>query len=159
MPIHYTDTPFTFSYYIMTDIGPEYVTPSIHWYDITKTLISTTTGEPQEVLTSWLRHDVTGSSPSNAAYAHVQVDWAVDVSNLIQLDSALFESSPFVLEYFDGNGGPGYRSDFLWEGSVSAGRSHFYKNRLAIQLRIVDYLKEVLSLGSTVAIYLGQPKT
>ena len=159
MPIHYTDTPFTFSYYIMTDIGPEYVTPSIHWYDDTKTLISTTTGELQEVLTSWLRHDVTGSSPSNAAYAHVQVDWAVDVSNLIQLDSALFESSPFVLEYFDGSGGPGYQSDFLWEGSVSAGRSHFYKNRLAIQLRIVDYLEEVLSLGSTVAIYLGQAKT
>ena len=161
MPIHYPETPYTFSYYIMTDIGPEFVTPSIHWYDDTKTLISaaTTTGELQEVSTSWVRHDVTGSSPVNAAYAHVQVNWNVDVSNLIQLDSAIFENSPFVLEYFDGNGGPGYQSDFLWEGSASAARSHFYKNRLAIQLRIVDYLEEVLSLGSTVAIYLGQANT
>lgn len=159
MPIHYPETPYTFSYYIMTDIGPEYVTPSIHWYDDTKTLISVTTGALEEVLTSWLRHDVTGTAPSNAAYAHVQVDWNVDVSNLIQLDSALFENSPFVLEYFDGNGGPGYSSDFLWEGSANDARSHFYKNRLSIQLRIVEYLAEVLSLGSTVAIYLGQANT
>jgi P2-related tail formation protein len=159
MPIHYPETPYTFSYYIMTDIGPEYVTPSIHWYDDTKTLISTDTGSPEEVLTSWLRHDITGTAPAEAAYAHVQVDWNVDVSNLIQLDSAMFENSPFVLEYFDGNGGPGYSSDFLWEGSVGAARSHFYKNRLSIQLRIVEYLKEVLTLGSTAAIYLGQANT
>jgi hypothetical protein len=143
----------------MTDIGPEYVTPSIHWYDDTKTLISTDTGSPEEVLTSWLRHGITGTAPAEAAYAHVQVDWNVDVSNLIQLDSAMFENSPFVLEYFDGNGGPGYSSDFLWEGSVGAARSHFYKNRLSIQLRIVEYLKEVLTLGSTAAIYLGQANT
>lgn len=159
MPIHYPETPYTFSYYIMTDIGPEFVTPSIHWYDDTKTLISTDTGLPEEVLTSWLRHDITATAPADAAYAHVQVNWNVDVSNLIQLDSAIFENSPFVLEYFDGNGGPGYRSDFLWEGSASAGRSHFYKNRLSIQLRIVEYLEEVLTLGSTVAIYLGQADT
>lgn len=159
MPIHYPNTPYTFSYYAMTDIGPELITTSIHWYDSTKTLISVETGDPEEVTTSWTRYNLAGFAPSTAAYAHVQVDWNVDVSNLLQFDSALFENSPFVLEYFDGNGGPGYRSDFLWEGSVSAGRSHFYKNRLAIQLRIVDYLEEALSLGSTVAIYLGQAKT
>jgi hypothetical protein len=159
MPIHYTSTPYTFSYYAMTTVGSESITPSIHWYDSTKTFISTTTGAAETSTTEWSRHDVTGQSPATAAYAHVQLNWSATVGEVIQIDSALFESSPFVLEYFDGNGGPGYSSDFLWEGSVGAGRSHFYKNRLAIQLRIVDYLEEVLSLGSTVAIYLGQPKT
>jgi hypothetical protein len=159
MPIYYPDSSYTFSVYGKTITGTKEITAYISWYDVSKTLISTTVGAAVTVTSNWTRGYVTGTAPSTAAYAHVQINWSAAVGDIIELDSALFEKSPFVLPYFDGENGnePG---DLFWEGGVAnAGRSHLYKNRIAVENRLTKNLKEFLPMGTTYALYLAQPQT
>ena len=159
MPIYYPESSYTFSVYSKTMSGTENITLSISWYNSSKVLISTTTGASTTISSSWTRAYVTGTAPSTAAYAHVQVDWTAAIGDILELDAALFEKSPFVLPYFDGENGnePG---DLFWEGGVAnAGRSHLYKNRIAVQNRLTSTLKEFLPMGTTYALYLAQPQT
>jgi hypothetical protein len=159
MPIYYPDSSYTFSVYGKTITGTKEITASISWYDVSKTLISTTVGAAVTATSNWTRGYVTGTAPSTAAYAHVQINWSAAVGDIIELDSALFEKSPFVLPYFDGENGnePG---DLFWEGGVAnAGRSHLYKNRISVENRLTKNLKEFLPMGTTYALYLAQPQT
>jgi hypothetical protein len=167
MPIYYPNTNYTFSVYLQKYeyvTGDELVTPYISWYDNTNTLISTTTGSTTNVTsfeTVWDRAYVTSTAPSNAYSAVVGVNWVAVSTHIMWLDSALFENASALSSFFDGSSGPGTSNDLLWEGgATNAARSHFYKNRFAVQTRLGDYaLKNQLNLGSTVAIYLAQPKT
>ena len=171
MPIYYPSISYTFSVYCAIDdqytSTAETVTPYIKWYDSSHTLISTTTatvptGNVTAYDDNWNRLVVTGISPSNVAYAEVGVTWTpTTASQHIFLDYALFESSSLPFDYFDGSSGYGTSTDYLWEGATSsAGRSHYYKNRFAVQSRIGNStFVDQLPLGSTVAIYLAQPAT
>lgn len=164
MPIHYPSTNYIFSVYGKVASGSITVTPAITWYDISKSVISTDTGTAQVVDATgilWDRVSVLGLAPSNAAYAHVQLSYTTTVGAKLWLDDALFENNSNLLPYFDGYSGPGVSTDFYWEGGVANGsRSHYYKNAFAIQSRIFGKaLSDQLILGSTLAVYLAQPKT
>ena len=160
MPIHYPSSEYTFSLYSKVDIDVEQVRLFISWYNISNVLIQTDTSDAQGVTTSWGRPYLTVTSPANAAYAVVGVEWSVIGGNTLTVDSALFERTPFLLEFFDGDVGPADINDLFWEGGVpNQGRSHLYKNRVAVQTRINEVLTDFLPLGSTFALYLAQPKT
>jgi hypothetical protein len=164
MGIYYPDTAYTFSIYAQTAGGTsETVVPYIYWYNSNKTLISYLAGDPIVVnAASWGRASVSSVAPSTAAYADVQLVWVpAGSSGNIYVDSALFENSPFVLDYFDGNTGYSNIAELIWEGgNPDAGRSHYYKNRVSIQNRLHSgVLNEYVGQGSTYALYLGQPKT
>lgn len=164
MPIYYPSTNYIFSFYAKVDSGTITVNPAIVWYDLSKSVISTQNGVSYDITstgTSWDRTAFIGLAPSNAAYAHVQFSYTTTVGTNLWVDSALFEQGSNLLEYFDGSGGPGVSTDFYWEGGVVNGsRSHYYKNAFAIQSRIFGKaLSDQLILGSTLAVYLAQPKT
>jgi hypothetical protein len=164
MPIHYPGTSYTFSVYTQLDAASnEAVTPSISWYNSSNTLISTTAGTVTTVSSTtpgWTRLEVTGTAPSTAHSAAVSVTWAAGNGEVLYLDSALFENAPIAFTFFTGASGYGDNPDYVWEGAVNGSRSHYYKNRYAIQVRTANStFQDKLPMGTTVAIYLGQPKT
>ena len=164
MPIHYPGVQYTFSVYSqLASAGSENATPKIVWYNSSNGEISSTTGTVTAVDTAspdWERLIVTGIAPDNAHSAAVVVEWAAANGEIIYFDSALFEASSNADPYFDGASGTGDNPDYVWETSANASRSHYYKNRYAVQTRTSNStFKDKLPLGTTVAIYLGQPKT
>jgi hypothetical protein len=166
MDIHYPSTYYTFSVYIkpITGTVSPTVRPIIYWYDSTKTAISSNLASLITVTNtnSWTRIDCSAVAPANAAYANASVLWTNGAaSDQIALDNALFENSPFVLQYFDGSQGFGSTAELFWEGQVpNLARSHYYKNRVAISDRLAKgALDEWLTSGSSYALYLAQPKT
>jgi hypothetical protein len=164
MPIHYPGTSYTFSVYSQLDsASSEPLTPSIKWYNSSNSLISTTSGTVTTVESTspeWVRLEVTGVAPSTAHSASVSVQWAAASGDILYLDSALFENAPIAFTFFTGASGYGDNPDYVWEGSVNGSRSHYYKNRYAIQTRTANStFTDKLPMGTTVAIYLGQPKT
>jgi hypothetical protein len=164
MPIHYPGVQYTFSVYSqLASAGSENATPKIVWYNSSNGEISSTTGTVTAVDTAspdWERLIVTGVAPDDAHSAAVVVEWAAANGEIIYFDSALFEASSNADPYFDGASGTGDNPDYVWETSANASRSHYYKNRYAVQTRTSNStFKDKLPLGTTVAIYLGQPKT
>lgn len=165
MPIHYPSTSYTFSVYAQVATGTETVTPAIVWYDSSKVAIGSPISGTATAITAtgtaWNRPYVTAIAPSNAAYAHAQLSWTAVIGEVLWLDAALFENTSSVSTYFDGSYGPATANDLFWEGGVVNGsRSHYYKHRYAIQDRLAGAsLDSQLNTGTTVAIYLAQPKT
>lgn len=168
MPIHYPSTSYIFSIYLQKDAaitGNAVVTPYIAWYDSSGVQIGfDVTGTPKTVTASgitWDRAFVTAIAPANTYSAVVGVNWTAVSGHSLWFDSSLFENSSALAPFFNGSTGPGTSNDLLWEGgATNAARSHLYKNRFAIQTRLGDYAVEnQLNLGSTVAIYLAQPRT
>jgi len=162
MGIYYPGTDYAFSVYVRPLTANETVTVKINWYNTSHTLISTSSGNPTVVTANvWNQPSVIDIAPTTAAYATVELDYTTTVGNVVLVDQALFENAGSVLSYFDGFGGNGATSDFFWEGGVTnAARSHYYKNRFAIQTRLYGAtLTSQLNLGSTAAIYLAQPQT
>ena len=166
MPIHYPDTSYTFSVYAQRDTNNESVTVSIKWYTAaaTPSLISTSTSSAFTITASgndWNRPYITAVAPTTAAYAVVSLDWQAANGRTLRLDSAMFENTPIVSWYFDGSSGYGGSiPDYEWQGTANGSRSHYYKNKFAVQDRTSNStFKDKLPLGSTVAIYLSQPKT
>jgi hypothetical protein len=164
MPIHYPDTNYIFSVYSKVNSGSINLTSTIYWYNSSKTLISSQSSDPFTVDatgTTWDRASVLGFAPSNAAYAEIRFAYTTSIGTIVWFDSALFENSALVADFFSGSNGPGNLTDFYWEGgSVNQARSHYYKNAFAIQSRIANKaFTDQLILGSTVAVYLAQPKT
>ena len=163
MKIFYPSSAYTFSIYAKAG---EATTGSIEitWYNSAKTQLSVTNATIDEITTSdWQRFSVSGIAPATAAYATVAFVWfSAGSSKTMQVKEALFENSGLVLDYFDGTNGriiPG--SDLFWEGSQpNQGRSHYYKNCRAIQVRInKGALDDWITSGSTYAVYLAQPNT
>jgi hypothetical protein len=161
--IYYPNTSYTFSAYVKATSSTESVVAKINWYSAAHTLISTSASSVFAVDgTQWVRPYVTGTAPATAAYASVELDWSTVTSgDILYVDQTVFENSGNLLPYFDGSGGPGAVSDFVWEGNVlNAARSHYYKNKTAVQVRLFSStLLQQITLGSTVAIYLAQPNT
>lgn len=164
MKILYQDTSYTFSLSVK---GGTQTSGSgsvnILWYNSAKTLLSTSTQAITFNSTGYSRVSVSAIAPTTAAYASVSLVWTASASSrTVLVKEALFENSGLLLDYFDGTNGriiPG--SDLFWEGSApNQGRSHYYKNRVAIQVRITKgALDDWIIGGSTYAIYLAQPNT
>ena len=164
MPIHYPGTVYTFSVYSqLSSAGSENVTPYIRWYNSSNALISSVTGtltSVSETAPEWVRVEVTGTAPTTAHSAVVSIEWAAANGEILYLDSALFENAPIAFTFFNGSSGYGDNPDYVWEGAVNGSRSHYYKNRYAIQTRTANStFQDKLPMGTTVAIYLGQSKT
>jgi hypothetical protein len=159
--IFYPNTSYTFSIYGIVGSGTEQVTPKIIWLNTSRSVISTSTGTPTTIKTSWTRTSVTATAPTNAAYAYVELDWTTTVGKTLTVDRALFENSAFALDYFSGSTGPAEVGSLFWEASnTNYGRSHLYRNRVATQNRLVNGgLRDFVPLGSTFALYLAQPQT
>lgn len=166
MPIYYPGTDYTFS--VSAKVPPTngaQLIPSIEWYDSTNTLIHTDINglfDVTALTTNWKRPYVTAVAPSNAYSAKVAVKWSpMSIGDSVSLDEALFENSSFVQEFFSGSEGPADAGSLMWEGGVAdAGRSHYYRNRVSTANRLIfGGLTEFIPLGSTFALYFGQPKT
>lgn len=163
MAIYYPQTSYTFSCYVQPLTSSENVVPTITWYDITHTLIYTTTGSSFSAGTNaWTRPFLTDTAPANAAYAVVGVSWSSPTTgHQLLFDTSIFENNANVLPFFDGFfGNAAISTDLLWEGTASASRSHYYKNFKVVQTRLYSgALTQQLPLGSTYAVYLAQPQT
>jgi hypothetical protein len=164
MPIHYPGTAYTFSVYSqLAAAGSENLTPRIIWYDASNAQIDAVDGTTVTVDSAspdWERLEVTATAPTTAHSAAVSVEWAAANTEVLYLDSALFENAPVAFTFFNGSSGFGDNPDYVWEGTANASRSHYYKNRYSIQVRTANAtFKDKLPMGTTVAIYLGQPKT
>jgi len=161
-PIYYPNNSYTWSIYAQAMTAAESIQASITWYDTSHTIISTATGTPVSApVGSWVQPYVTATAPSNAAYATVKVAWTTTSDNKVYFDMALFEKSGVLQTYFDGSGGPGFNTDFSWEGgNLNAGRSHFYKNFYNTRARLVQgVVHGALLSGQTAAVYFAQPQT
>lgn len=168
MPV-FANNDYTFSLYVAaTDSGnaPTPVTPYIHWYDVSGALLSTDTGSHLTATHTFVRPYVTGIAPANAVTAKVGVTWTATAAgsathgNQIVVDSALFEKSAFVNTYFDGSNGVAELSDLFWEGNTpNASRSHYYRNRFAVESRLIAKLPNWIHYGSTFQLLFAQPNT
>ena len=159
---------YTFSIFTCaTDPGdvPTEVTPYVKWYDSSSTLIKTTTGTPGVATATFVRPFVTDTSPTDAVTAKVGITWTATAAgsdgngNQVVVDSALFERSAFVNSYFDGSNGVAELSDLFWEGTANASRSHYYRNRFAIQSRLIKTIPNWVNYGSTFELFFAQPNT
>jgi hypothetical protein len=119
------------------------------------------TATPTVTAKDWIRPYVTATAPATAAYAAVEVAWATANTRTVKFDSALFENSAGLLDYFDGSNGPCSPADLYWEGnSTNSARSHLYKNRFAVISRLIgSKLPENVVTGTPVSVYLAQPQT
>jgi hypothetical protein len=95
VPIQSLQT-YTASAYMLPAVTPLSNTLSIRWYDVHGNFISTSTGVPTtSVIGTWTRLSVTGTSPTNAAFACLR--WQVQVTAGAQvnyLDAIQLEVSP-----------------------------------------------------------------
>ena len=165
MPV-FANNQYTFSIHACaTDLGdsPTPVTPYISWYDSTNALISTTQGNPLTATSTLVRPFVSDVAPDTAVTAKAGITWTATGAgsptngNQVVVDSGLFEKSAFVNSYFDGSNGVAELSDLFWEGSANQSRSHYYRNRFAVQSRLVKKLPDWTHYGSTFELFFAQP--
>jgi hypothetical protein len=166
MGIYYPNSDYTFSVYFQGANTSDMITLSIHWYNSSHSLISTTTGTTVNAVhlsngDVWDRTFVTGTAPSTAAYATVSIVLNTATGNIWKIDAGLFEQSSFVLSEFDGKLGPSISTDFVWEGgNENAGRSHYYKNFDILRNRLLgNALNDQLLLGTTLNLHYAQSNT
>lgn len=163
MPIYYPNVNYTFSVYARGTSVTDSAVTSIIWYNSSHSVISTTNGTATPLTsstTSWTRPSVTSVAPSTAAYATVRVTVTTTSGNVLLFDEGLFEHQALVLPFFSGSIGPGPSTDFLWEGTVNASRSHYYKNLSNISVRLINgALDNHLLMGTSLAIKYAQTKT
>jgi hypothetical protein len=164
MDIFYPQTDYTFSIYVQSPGAVVAITPKIVWYDVFKSVLEVTSGTTVSTTNdgAWTRISVTASAPLQTGYATVELSTSLPTAtSTFTLDSAMFENSSFVLDYFDGSGGSGNTADFIWQGNATnAARSHYYKNAFAMQVRLINgALYDYLTLGTTASVYLAQPRT
>lgn len=133
----------------------------ITWYDELDVVIGapTTTTYTSLLPTEWQRLGITALAPANAVKAELSIEATADnVGDKFQVDAVLFERASFVVPYFDGASGYEQTGDILWQGgSVSSGRSHYYKNREVIVKRLIQVLPEYLPTGAPWAVFVAQP--
>ena len=160
MPIS-SGNDYTFSIYSTSLIvGTSYESSVfIKWYDNTDTLISTSSSDAFTLEPSYSRPSITAAAPTGAVTATVGFIWEADEADReILLDAALFEKSAFVNSFFDGSNGVASLTDLFWEGNApNAARSHYYRNRFAVQSRLIATLPEWITYGSTFELFFAQP--
>ena len=112
----------------------------------------------QDLKLDFTRNSYSYLSPSNASYAKPYFFWENALTGeTIHIDSTMFERSTIAKPYFDGGVGFTSASDLIWEEGIHSSRSHYYKNRVSTQLRLIEQLPEYLTSGTTFAVFLAQP--
>ena len=100
----------------------------------------------------------TAFSPVNATYAKIVFDWTnPEVGQSIWIDSTLFERSSSVGSFFDGSRGFSDTSDVTWESTANSSRAHYYKNRVAVEKRLISTLPRYLPIGTTFNLFFASP--
>ena len=100
----------------------------------------------------------TAFSPVNAAYAKIIFEWTnPSAGQSIWIDSTLFERSSSVGSFFDGGRGFSDTSDVTWEGAANLSRAHYYKNRVAVEKRLISTLPRYLPIGTTFNLFFASP--
>jgi hypothetical protein len=159
LPI-FSGNDYTFSVYCFSEDSSHAVTPYVSWYDSTGTLLSTTTGTALTADSTWVRPFVTAVAPSTAASAVVGITFTgASSASEVSVDAALMEKSAFVNSYFDGSNGVAELSDLFWEGTANLSRSHYYRNRFAVQSRLIAKLPDWITSGSTFELFFAQSGT
>jgi hypothetical protein len=154
---------YTFSTYLKLSggtAGSDAVNLSVQWYNSLNTLVQTDSGPiilgTNLSTTDWARAYATGTAPTTASYAVVNIIWTgTQTAVKLLIDEALFELSSFVNPYFDGTTGSATPSSLMWEGTTNASRSFYYKNRTAIQGRLISALPKYLNTGSFFELYFS----
>lgn len=113
----------------------------------------------QDLAVNFVRNSYSALSPANASYAKVKFIWDNPLTGqTIYLDSCMFERSTIAKPYFDGSTGFSSSDDLIWEGAPYASRSHYYKNRISTELRLISQLPNYLVNGTPFVIKLAQPE-
>lgn len=156
------------SYIIVDGIGAPYdgtwevfsvINNTIRYSVVNANIASATVNGTLTPNNIWYRVSVGGSAPTTAAKASVKINWIPSTPGaIVYLEDALFEKASFVQDYFDGSrSGQEDTNSLLWEGTVEASRSHFYKNKFAVEDRVKREISKNILLGSTFALYFAQP--
>jgi hypothetical protein len=112
----------------------------------------------QDLQLNFTRNSFSTLSPLNASYGKPYFFWANALSGeTLHIDSAMFERATIAKPYFDGSTGFSSIADLIWEGGVHESRSHYYKNRVATQIRLIEQLPNYLTNGTTFEVDLAQP--
>jgi hypothetical protein len=160
------NTTYTFSVYaeyFNEGAGPtptDTVFASIQWRDSSGNVLKSNLGAAYSHAgtSGWIRPNVTSTAPATFAYATVSVVWAPSSTSVsLVLDQALFEESPFVNTYFDGNTGVSSLANLDWEGTPNLSKSQYYRNREVTEVRLNKDLPNYLTAGTTFQIYFFQP--
>lgn len=113
----------------------------------------------QDLAVNFVRNSYSALSPANASYAKVKFIWDNPLTGqTIYLDSCMFERSTIAKPYFDGSTGFSSSDDLIWEGTPYTSRSHYYKNRISTELRLISQLPSYLVNGTPFVIKLAQPE-
>jgi hypothetical protein len=149
----YTLVSATYEYFQVATSAPSFATINV-------------TSEDAELIQStdktFSNFSYSALSPANAAFSKPGFAWtnptttAGDASSL-WFDSIVFEKANAVGPYFDGNGGFSTSTDLVWEGATGFSRSHYYKNRVVAETRVLAELTDYVMLGTSFALYVAQP--
>lgn len=127
------------------------------------TNIPTTAGvsanKVQDLVQKFSRTSFSALAPANAQYAKTSFVWEnPELGNTLRMDTTMFERSTVVKPYFDGGTGFSSTTDLLWEGTTHGSRSHYYKNKIANDLRLRETLPEYLVYGTPFTFFFAQPE-
>jgi hypothetical protein len=160
MPV-FAGNDYTFSVYA-SSLGESTTYPTtifINWYNSSSGLISKDESASFNLIPTYARPYITADAPVGAVTADVGISWTANgIDNTIILDCALFEKASYLGSFFDGSTGVANATDLFWEGDVVNGaRSHYYRNRFAVQSRLINTIPDWITLGSTFELLLAQP--
>ena len=143
--------------YVVTAVSGNYIQMSSAGSNIALTQIIVP-AYVQDLKLDFVRITHEALAPATARYAKPFFFWsnALSTQNL-RLDTTMFEQSSVAKPYFDGSTGFTTTSDLMWEGTTHGSRSHYYKNRVATQVRLDDQLPDYLIHGTPFTLFLAQP--
>lgn len=110
----------------------------------------------QDLKLDFVVESETQLAPSNAEYVKPYFQWTnPSVGEKIWVDSFMLEKSTTLKEYFDGSTGVSEADDLIWEGTANQSRSYYYKNRNAVEKRLIREIPNYLFPFQWYATYVG----
>lgn len=116
---------YTFSAWTLREAGSSSLAIQIQWLNgATPLTLSSQTFSPA-TLGEWARLSITATAPDTADSAEVSVVFtdAVAATDIAYIDSALFEETDQLRDYFDGSTTDSLGWDYAWSGTVDASTS------------------------------------
>lgn len=110
----------------------------------------------QDLKLDFVRQHTSNISPKNAAYVKPVFNWINGVvGQTLWIDSQMLEHSTALKSFFDGNTGVSTPDDLIWEGTTANSKSHYYKNKLAVESRLIQQLPSYLYINQWFALYFA----
>jgi len=153
---------YTISFYLKSGVASASLAAAkVDWYTESYEFISDSVSGGQTIDTDYDRYSATFTAPENAVHAKVSAIIAGQPAILAGeeyfIDAVLFERASYLYPYFDGSIGYQQTGDLIWEGTAGSSRSHYYKNRINVQVRLADTVGDYLPYSIPWAIFLAQP--